>query len=162
MNKHNQKHLTISDRLYIEQELLQGSSFKAIGNFLHKDPTTISKEVKRARTFIPHDRFARKCKLCHFYSSCSSRNMCEDDKQHHYFHKCNALCKRCYRWTPQKECPHFLEFTCNKCDKAPYVCNACPNNNSCLVSTNAFAASHVLLLFFTSTVNDKQDNKFIN
>ncbi|MBE5941783.1 MAG: hypothetical protein E7264_04480 [Lachnospiraceae bacterium] len=40
MNKHNQKHLTISDRLYIEQELLQGTSFKAIAKVLHKDPTT--------------------------------------------------------------------------------------------------------------------------
>jgi len=29
-NIHNQKHLTLSDRTYIEQELLQGSTFKSI------------------------------------------------------------------------------------------------------------------------------------
>ena len=52
MNKHNLKHLTISDRLYIEQELLQGTSFKAIAKVLHKDPTIISKEVKRARKYL--------------------------------------------------------------------------------------------------------------
>lgn len=57
MNTHNQKHLTVSDRLYIEQELLQGTSFKTIAQVLHKDPTTISKEIKRARTLIPRDRF---------------------------------------------------------------------------------------------------------
>lgn len=50
MNTHNQKYLTVSDRLYIEQELLQGTSFKTIAQVLHKDPTTISKEIKRART----------------------------------------------------------------------------------------------------------------
>ena len=47
MNKknHNQKHLTLSDRVYIEQELLQGSTFRSIAGILHKDPSTISKEI---------------------------------------------------------------------------------------------------------------------
>ena len=44
-NNHNQKHLTLSDRVYIEQELLQGSTFRSIANTLHKDPSTISKEA---------------------------------------------------------------------------------------------------------------------
>ena len=46
---HNQKHLTLSDRTFIEQELVQGSSFKSIADVLGKDPTTISKEVKLHR-----------------------------------------------------------------------------------------------------------------
>ena len=49
---HNQKHLTLSDRIYIEQELVQGSTFKSIALTLHKDPTTISKEVKNNRVSI--------------------------------------------------------------------------------------------------------------
>ena len=49
---HNQKHLTLSDRIYIEQELIQGSTFKSIALTLHKDPTTISKEVKNNRVSI--------------------------------------------------------------------------------------------------------------
>ena len=48
---HNQKHLTLSDRTFIEQELIQGSSFKSIADVLGKDPTTISKEVKLHRVF---------------------------------------------------------------------------------------------------------------
>ena len=47
MNKHGQKHLTLSNRTYIEQELLQKSTFSSIGSVLHKDPSTISKEIKR-------------------------------------------------------------------------------------------------------------------
>ena len=46
---HNQKHLTLSDRTYIEQELCMGSSFKSISKVLCKDPTTISKEVQKNR-----------------------------------------------------------------------------------------------------------------
>ena len=49
---HNQKHLTLTDRTFIEQELVQGSSFKSIADVLGKDPTTISKEVKLHRVFF--------------------------------------------------------------------------------------------------------------
>lgn len=34
MNEHNQKHLTLSNRTYIEQELLQKTTFSSILNFL--------------------------------------------------------------------------------------------------------------------------------
>lgn len=49
---HKQKHMTLSDRTYIEQELQQGSSFTSIAKVLSKDPSTISKEVKRNRDFV--------------------------------------------------------------------------------------------------------------
>lgn len=45
--KKRQRHLTLTDRTYIEQELVRGSSFTDIGKALGKDPSTISKEVKR-------------------------------------------------------------------------------------------------------------------
>lgn len=45
----NQKHLTLNDRLYIENELAKGTPFKDIAAFLRKDPTTISKEVRAHR-----------------------------------------------------------------------------------------------------------------
>ncbi len=45
----NQKHLTLTDRQYIEDSLEQGCSFKDIARFLCKDPTTISKEIRLHR-----------------------------------------------------------------------------------------------------------------
>ena len=47
MENPNQKHLTLEDRNYIEQALNQGMTFKEIAKFLSKDPTTISKEIKK-------------------------------------------------------------------------------------------------------------------
>ena len=41
------KHLTLSDRNDIQLGLERGETFKAIGQFILKDPTTVSKEVKR-------------------------------------------------------------------------------------------------------------------
>lgn len=42
----NQKHLTLSDRMVIETQLSNSTSFKAIASALDKDPSTISKEVR--------------------------------------------------------------------------------------------------------------------
>ncbi len=47
MTKH--KHLTLSDRNDIQLGLGRGETFKAIGQSILKDPTTVSKEVKRNR-----------------------------------------------------------------------------------------------------------------
>ena len=47
MTKH--KHLTLSDRNDIQLGLERGETFKAIGRLILKDPTTVSKEVKRNR-----------------------------------------------------------------------------------------------------------------
>ena len=49
MENTNQKHLTLEDRNYIEQALNHGMTFKEIAKFLSKDPTTISKEIKKHR-----------------------------------------------------------------------------------------------------------------
>ncbi|WP_419384940.1 helix-turn-helix domain-containing protein, partial [Klebsiella pneumoniae] len=41
--------LTLENRIYIQNELDKGTSFKDIARFLCKDTTTISKEVKAHR-----------------------------------------------------------------------------------------------------------------
>ena len=43
------KHLTLSDRNDVQLGLERGETFKAIGQSILKDPTTVSKEVKRNR-----------------------------------------------------------------------------------------------------------------
>ena len=43
----NQKHLTLENRIYIENELNKGTSFKDIARFLCKDPTTIWCGIKK-------------------------------------------------------------------------------------------------------------------
>ena len=47
MNEKSGKHLTLEDRIEIQECLTHGMTFKAIGKRLGKDQTTISKEVKR-------------------------------------------------------------------------------------------------------------------
>ena len=42
-------HLTLDERNFIEQELAKNTSFREIAKYLSKDPTTISREVKKHR-----------------------------------------------------------------------------------------------------------------
>ena len=53
----NQKHLTLEDRSEIERQLTLGTSITTIASLLCKDPTTISKEIKRHRVSQPHNHF---------------------------------------------------------------------------------------------------------
>ncbi len=118
-NNHNQKHLTLTDRIYIEQELLQGNRFSSIAKALCKDPTTISKEVKLHRELIdPHHRYRIGCQKCKNRVGCKIRNLCNDT--------CIRACHNCHRVKedPQK-CPSFEPWRCNQLEKPPYVCNSC-------------------------------------
>ena len=47
------KHLTLEERTEIQNCLFQGVTFKAIARRIGKDPTTVSKEVKKHIQVIP-------------------------------------------------------------------------------------------------------------
>lgn len=140
MSNHNQKHLTLSNRTYIEQELLQKSTFSSIGSVLHKDPSTISKEVKRYSKTVPA-KFSYKCNLCKHYKDCDllSRELLYPSYNNHY---CSFYCKRCYCRNPTMICPYFSPYKCDKINKPPYVCNYCEDYKSCPLNKKIYDASY--------------------
>lgn len=130
---HNQKHLTLSDRTFIEQELVQGSTFKAIADALDKDPTTISKEVKLRRIIHTSYRSIRGCRGCQHYRDCCRHYICGNEY-------CNYLCRYCHKKMVVSYCSSYGPFQCDQLDKAPYVCNACPRMKTCPLSTAQYIA----------------------
>ena len=83
---HTQKHMTLSDRIYIEQALSNHDSFKDIAAVLKKDPSTISKEIRPHRR--PNDGSHYHLKNnCALLSSCNRSRICDGKL-------CNYLCKR--------------------------------------------------------------------
>ena len=118
----NQKHLTLDDRSYIEKSLNENKTFKDIAKFLCKDPTTISKEV-------------RKYRLSEY---CTGNGLFYNDKNHciHRFKcavvnacgkiiDCGIKCRSCP--TCNQTCSRYEKERCLKVDHAPYVCNGCPD-----------------------------------
>lgn len=65
-----QRHLTLTDRVYIEQELVRGSNFTEIGKALKKDPSTIAKEVKLHYEVRKASYNAHGCGNCVIYADC--------------------------------------------------------------------------------------------
>ena len=53
----NQKHLTLDNRIAIEKGLDSGLSLRQIAASIGKDPSTVSKEIRKHRTEHPHNSF---------------------------------------------------------------------------------------------------------
>lgn len=122
-----QKHLMLEERILLQAGLTDRTSFKSIARQLHKDPTTLAKEVKLHRfettKGLRIDRHSdclnrRTCKLSYVCPNCVHARVrrcaiCEN---------CAAICAQ-YR---KEECPHVKT--------APYVCNGCSTKSSCFLS----------------------------
>lgn len=115
----NQKHLTLEDRIFIQNSLNQGMTFKEIAKYLCKDPSTISKEVKgRRRTDWYH-----KGTFYNAHNFCVHRYHCKKTNACNKILLCGVKCTSCP--TCNQTCKDFEKEQCSRLDKAPYVCNGC-------------------------------------
>jgi IS30 family transposase len=133
--KGNQKHLTLSQRLIIEKGLNDQISFAEIARKIQKDPSTISKEVRKhcaAATRKPKAP-AIPCSNRH---NCKIRYLCPES--------CPTLCKICQRpkFHCSDICPDYKPTRCTKLDKPPYVCNGCSKKPSCLLQKVFYSAKY--------------------
>ena len=125
----NQKHLTLENRIYIENSLDKAVSFKDIAKYLCKDPTTISKEVKihRISDWYHKGTFYNAKNFCVHRYHCSKTNVCGK------IIVCGIKCTSCP--TCNQTCKDYQMERCSRLDKAPYVCNGCPKAvNHCTIA----------------------------
>lgn len=125
----NQKHLTLEDRLYIEDALNKQVSFKDIARFLCKDPTTISKEVRahRLSDWFHKGTFYNAHNFCVHRYRCQKTNVCNK------IILCGIKCTSCP--TCNQTCASFEKERCKRLDHAPYVCNGCDKKiNHCTIA----------------------------
>lgn len=118
----NQKHLTLSDRCFIEQALIQGLSFRQMAITLHKDPSTISKEIRLHRT-MPRKNSTNKNDCIHS-PKCNFHHICGNDI-------CMKSCWFCNDYNCHDYCSDYEPFYCKRIEKAPFVCNGCSDILSC-------------------------------
>ena len=125
-------HLTLDDRSTIEVSLREGDSFTDIGRELGKDPSTIAKEIKN------HIQYSRSGS----YNPCAKRancsligQACKPCKNPHH-----GICRRCSFRNCFEHCPDFVELTCRKLNKPPYVCNGCDTRHRCKLERHLYVA----------------------
>ena len=123
----NQKHLTLDNRVFIEKSLDLDMSLKDIAKPLCKDPSTISKEIKKHRTFHPHNDLGIKGPVnhCIHKKDCSLHKICPDTVL------CKGRCASCKKISCNKVCKSFVPDTCKRLLRAPFVCNGCPSKTGC-------------------------------
>lgn len=114
-------HLTLDERNYIEQELMKNTSFKDIAKYLGKDPSTISKEVKKHRIKKEGQSIHVGFNHCARRYNCHKKNICST--------RCKKECKQCKDCN--SVCPDFEDGICLKLKRAPFVCNGCSNRFNC-------------------------------
>ncbi len=124
-------HLTLSDRIFIEQELVRGSTFTEIGKALGKDRSTIAKEVKLHYETIKATIVVYSCRLCSHYSTCKLSLLCGRKR-------CGRKCKDCFSFNHNRNCPNEDIKKCTVPYKPPYVCNACESRGSCHLEKHVY------------------------
>jgi IS30 family transposase len=116
--------MTMDDRIYIQQALEKGMTFKDIAKFIRKDPSTISKEVKKHRVLKPRNIYG-KYNSCKLRQSCDRRNVCGKNKG------CHKRCGSCHLCN--SSCSDYVQDVCARLNRAPFVCNGCEKKVYCKV-----------------------------
>lgn len=151
----NQRHMTLDDRIYIEQALEKAMTFKEIAKFLKKDPTTISKEIKKHRTLKPRNSYGS-LNTCKSRQSCRLSNVCKRTVT------CKKRCASCSDCN--KNCDSYIKDECTKINHAPYVCNGCEKKVQCRYdkyfyrSTTAYKRYRLLISSSREGINITEEN----
>lgn len=116
-------HLTLQDRNIIELGLLQHQSFKEIAARIGKDPTTVSKEVRKHLEEVRTGCYGKGFNPCVHRFTCRKTFVCGSCTSGG--RRC-ALCSHCHL-----KCSEFQEDHCSKIEKPPYACNGCKDRSSC-------------------------------
>ncbi len=130
------KFFTYQDRLCLQKHLKDSLSFKEIARRLDKNPTTISREVRKYSSCIAtgYPGFP--------FNSCKNRFDCREKKVcgNQCTRKSNTYCKLCQ--SCNSNCTDFLEEICMARFHVPYACNGCEIIGKCSLLKNIYDAEH--------------------
>lgn len=103
------KHLTLSDRIRIESMLETDCSFSVMARELNRSPSTISREIRKHRSVVPHysNPSGRKRSQCEHAKSCRIQFLCGNPH-------CSSFCSKCR----SKRCTLYCSlFSPRKCER---------------------------------------------
>lgn len=102
------KHLTAVQRMSIEAGIKAGKRVSEIASDVHKDPSTIRKEIRLHRELMTGCKYPIDCL---HYAACAERKV-----------NPMACCKHCASYTP---------FRCIRRDRSPGACSGCARITGC-------------------------------
>ena len=135
--KGDQKHLTLSDRISIEKGLNNSDSFAEIARTIHKDPTTVSKEVRRNARIKEYKGYGNiPCEANRdIHNRCGIMHVCGNQD-------CLQICRTCREFRCSDICKAYQPQQCAKLQKASYVCNGCGKKVSCMMEKRIYSSKY--------------------
>ena len=123
------KFFSYEERLELQKYLKEGHSFKEISRRLDKDPTTISREVRKYSSVITTGYPGQTHNTCKNRKPCNKRRICKENCS-----RSTLYCKHCCFCSAN--CADYVEEVCWARFHAPYICNGCKEIGKCsLVKT---------------------------
>lgn len=130
------KFFTYENRLDLQKGLKDSLSIKYIATALEKNPTTVSREIKKYSSEVATGYPGYPFNECKNRFNCRKKNLCGKDCSR----KSAAYCKLC----PQcnSNCEDFIREICTARFRPPYVCNGCETIGKCTLLKTIYDAEH--------------------
>jgi IS30 family transposase len=130
------KFFTYEERLEIQKFLKESLSFKEISRRLNKNPTTISREVRKHSSEVATGYPGYPYNACKSRFNCRYKDICGKNCTR----KTTIYCKLCQ--SCNDNCPDFILEICTARFRVPYVCNGCETLGKCSLLKNIYDAEH--------------------
>jgi IS30 family transposase len=131
------KFFTYEDRLNLQKFLKEGISFKKIAAQLGKDPSTISREVRKYAVDVATGKPGYSFNACKNRFSCKVKAPSLCGKECTRQGSSGTYCRLC---RCNENCTDFVEEICAVRTHVPYVCNACPTIEKCTLLKTMYDA----------------------
>ena len=127
-------HLTLSERVTIENALRARKGFKEIARMIGHSHTTVKREVVKHAQASEKGAKGRVTNRCHHRSLCKRQYLCEHC-EHPLSRRHCASCSKC-----NSVCPQYEELICDRLARPPYVCNGCTKEGICVLRKRFYIA----------------------
>jgi len=128
------KFFTYEERLELQKFLKESLSFKGISRKLDKNPTTISREVRKYRSEVATGYPGFPYNACKNRFNCRMKKVCGKECSR----KSDVYCKLCS--SCNDNCVEFIAEICTARFRVPYVCNGCETLRKCTLLKNSYDA----------------------
>lgn len=125
-------HISLDDRIVIQEFLNQGTKLKDLAVQINKHPSSVAHEIKKFRSCrIPAHYNDPARNYCAHRKSCLKRDVCKQG--------CRRRCSTCHKCN--QVCTDFVLDECSTLLRFPFVCNACSTKNGCRRTKFYYAAT---------------------
>ena len=135
------KHLSIEQRVLIEDRLYKKHSIRSIAKELGVSPSTVQREIKRHTQVIVSNQ-----NDCKHRRGCQYQHLCKKPW-------CKTKCAHCFTTSCTKYCIDYEKSYCEQLNDPAFLCNYCTKRGHCKFDHRIYTARHAELSYQKTLVS---------